>query len=262
MPILRTIKVTEYITPLREGGSLPAIVRADDNELYAMKFIGAGQGRQALIAELIGGEIARRLGFNMPEIVLMDFDPAIGRAEPDPEIQDLLLASEGVNLGLKFLEHASAYSNLSPPPASAEFASRLVWMDAYLTNVDRMAKNVNMLVYQDDIWLIDHGACLYFHHNWQDHIKQAETPFSLIKSHVLIGSSTTLGEADTFAKSKLNKEIITSIVTEVPGSWLLEGVPFETPQAHRDAYVEYLMHRLTHSANFVEEAKRSHAALV
>jgi hypothetical protein len=269
---MRRLRAIEYITPLREGGSLPAVVRAEDGALYALKFAGAGQGTKALIAELIGGEVARALGFRVPEIVLLELDPAIGRGEPDPEIQDLLVASAGLNLGMRFLPHASRFSVLTGPQPSGTFASRLVWLDAYLTNVDRTARNVNMLVHEGEIWLIDHGACLYFHHRWGDYLRQSETPFPLIREHVLLPLADRLREVDGPMRAQLDRGVLARIVAHVPEAWLGWGHGIASQDrsgagpamvAHEDlgnaeylrrAYVDYLTHRLAKADAFVEEA--------
>ncbi len=260
--MIRTVTATEYITPLREGGSLPAIVKADDGEIYAMKFVGAGQGAKALIAELIAGEIGRKLGFKIPEIVFINLDPAIGHTEPDAEIQDLLHASAGLNLGMAFLSHAATFNLLALPKPSAQFASELVWFDAFITNVDRTPRNVNMLIYQEETWLIDHGAALYFHHNWQNHIQQSETPFVLIKDHVLLPLADNLNEADSTLKKRLNKSFFKGITAQIPDHWLEATDGFTSIAEHRNAYVEFLNHRLKMSFIFVEEANRARAALV
>ncbi|MGH1366408.1 MAG: HipA family kinase [Calditrichia bacterium] len=254
--MLRTLEATEYITPLREGGSLPGVVRAEDGNTYAMKFIGAGQGVKTLIAELIAGEIARVLGFNMPELVLLNLDPKIGASEPDAEIQDLLNFSAGLNLGMAFLEHSLPFSKALFPSFTESFASRLVWFDAFITNVDRTPRNVNMLIHQNDIWLIDHGAALYFQHNWQDHYKQAETPFALVKDHVLISDASEIRYADEECKSLLNRTIFETIVNMIPYAWLETDKMFDSPEAYRNGFVEYLDHRLKHSDVFVREVER------
>ncbi len=259
---MRTVVATEYIDPLREGGSLPAIIRADDGEIYAMKFLGAGQGERALIAELLSGEIARQLGFNVPEIVLMELDPVVGRSEPDAEIQDLLKASAGINLGLKFLSHSSAFNLLAPPEPSAEFASRLVWFDAFVTNVDRSPRNVNMLIHMGKIWLIDHGATLNFHHNWQDHMKQSETPFPFIKHHVLLLLADHIEVADRDAGTRLKKSFFEEITELIPDAWLPPGKLFNSPDEYRKGYIEYLTHRLQMSEIFAEEAIRARSHLI
>lgn len=260
--MIRTLAATEYIAPLREGGSLPAIIKADDGETYAMKFVGAGQGAKALIAELIAGEIARALGFNVPEIVLIELDPAIGHTEPDAEIQDLLHSSSGINLGLKFLTHASTFNLLISPHPSSEFASKLVWFDAFVTNVDRTPRNVNMLIQQGKVWLIDHGASLHFHYNWQDHIRQSETPFPLIKDHVLLPLASRITGIDRMFRRHLSQRIFKNIVAQIPDRWLESGKMFDSFDEHRRAYVEYLEHRLEVSRNFVEEANRARSQLI
>lgn len=251
---MQTVRAVEYIAPLREGGSLPAIIRADDDQLYAVKFVGAGQGKKALVAELIAGEIGRVLGFNVPEMVLVDLDPAIGHSEPDFEIQHLLHASAGINLGLRFLVHASRFNLLTGPRPSVEFASRLVWFDAYVTNVDRTPRNVNMLVQGGQIWLIDHGACLYFHYNWRDPIAQGETRFPLIRDHVLLPLAQKLHEADQAIRAELDGSLLERIVAQVPDTWLDSGPDFATPEGYRQGYVTFLVHRLSVSRSFVEEA--------
>lgn len=260
--MIKTITATEYIAPLREGGSLPGIIRADDGQLYAMKFIGAGQGPKALIAELISGEIARVLGFNMPEIVFIELNAEIARSEPDAEIQDLLQASIGLNLGLRFLEHSLPFNLLSSPNIEPNFASHLVWFDAYTTNVDRTSRNVNLLIHQEEIWLIDHGASLYFHHNWQDPLKQSETPFPLIKDHVLLPLADKLIETDMALKKQLNKAILTEIVKQIPEKWLIAHDASETAETYQQGYVAYLEHRLAVSDIFVKEAQRVRSQLL
>ena len=255
--MIKSLTATEYITPLREGGSLPAIVRADDDQLYAMKFVGAGQGPKALIAELIGGAIAHRLGFRMPAVVLMELDPRIGQAEPDAEIQDLLQASTGLNLALGFLSESVAYQAHVPPKPSPDYAAKLVWMDAFITNMDRTPRNVNLLVHQGEIWLIDHGAALYFHHNWQDHIQQSKSRFPLIKDHVLLPFAGSVAEADSLCKSLLDAAFFAQTVAQIPDEWLVMDSPYEHADAHRQGYVEYLTHRLAHSYLFVETAEQA-----
>src|ERR1700749_4034333 len=179
-PLLRTVNVTRYVTPLREGGSLPAIAEADDGFLYVLKFRGAGQGPRALIAELIGGEIARSLGVKIPEIVFANLDEAFGRTEPDEEIQDLLKASVGLNLALHYLSGSITFDP-AVTTVDAKFASQLVWLDSLLLNVDRTARNTNMLLWHKEVWLIDHGASLYFHHSWQGW-KNLHRPFDAVKN--------------------------------------------------------------------------------
>jgi hypothetical protein len=183
--LIQTLTATRYVTPLREGGSLPAIVQVDggEQELYVMKFVGAGQGVKALVAEIIAGEIGRALGLPVPELALIRLDPALAPSEPNEEISDLLRASVGLNLGLRFLPQAFDYNSLLQPPLDPDLASAIVWFDAYVTNVDRMARNTNILVRQKELWLIDHGAALYFHHDWRNYLERSQTPFPPIKDH-------------------------------------------------------------------------------
>ena len=245
-----------YVTPLREGGSLPAIAEADDGFLYVIKFRGAGQGSKALIADFIGGEIARAMGFKVPEIVFANLDEAFGRTEPDEEIQDLLRASEGLNLGLHYLSGAITYDPAVTKPGS-ETASRIVWLDALLMNVDRTAKNTNMLTWHNELWLIDHGASLYFHHTWHNWKEQSEKPFVQIKDHVLLKRATEIARADKEIKSILTENTIKAIVEAVPDAWLINESDGETPADKRKVYINFLLNRLKHSAIFVNEAEHA-----
>jgi hypothetical protein len=260
--MIRTVTATRYIHPLREGGSVPAVVEADDGELYVMKFVGAAQGAKALIAELVAGEIARTLGLRLPEIVLIELDPLLGRSEPHPEIRDLIQASAGLNLALRYLPSAFAYNPLLEPPVAAELASAIVWFDAYVTNVDRTARNVNMLIWQDDLWLIDHGAALYFHYDWGDYLERSRSPFAFIRQHVLIKLASKLPEADAQLRLLLTEERLRQIVNDIPAIWLGDEKQFADPAAHRAAYVAYLTARLAAAENFVREAVNAHVALV
>ncbi len=259
---MRTVQTTRYVTPLREGGSLPAIVEADDEGTYVLKFRGAGQGLKVLIAELISGEIARTLGFRVPELVFMELDPVLGRAEPDPEIQALIQASGGLNLGLDYLPGSITFDPLAPTPlqTEAELASGIVWLDAYLTNVDRTPRNANMLVWHQQLWLIDHGASLYFHHSWQDYLSRSRSPFAAIKDHVLLPFASALQGADARLASQLTPEVITRVVGLIPDSWL-GTAPFSDVASHRAAYIDYLLQRLEARQIFLEEAERAHRNL-
>lgn len=254
--MIKTVTAIRYVTPLREGGSLPAIVEADDGRLYAMKFVGAGQGAKALIAELIAGQLAWSLGLPIPEIVLIDLDPVIGRSEPDPEIQDILQNSAGLNLGLRYLSGALPYDPTLPSPITAELASQIVWFDAYVTNVDRTARNVNLLWWQDVLWLIDHGACLYFHHTWQDYLFKSQTNFPLIKDHVLLPQASQLLAVHERLRSQLTPKLIHQIVELIPAAWLGHETHFTDHQEHRAGYRRYLCHRLEGADQFVQEAER------
>jgi hypothetical protein len=249
---LRTVIATRYVTPLREGGSLPAVVEADDDGLYVLKFRGAGQGPKALIAELIGGELARAAGLPVPEIVFAELDAELARTEPDPEIQDLIRASVGLNLALDYLPGSVTFDPLAGAPDAA-LASRIVWLDAFISNLDRTARNSNLLSWHGQPWLIDHGASLYVHHGWTDALARALDPFALIKDHVLLPYATALPEADAELASRLTPTVIEAIVAQLPQTWLSEA-PFGSRDAHRQAYVQYLQRRLAGPRAFVEEA--------
>ncbi|MBA4056789.1 MAG: aminotransferase class I and II [Marivirga sp.] len=249
---LRTINVTRYVTPLREGGSLPAIVEADDQFLYVLKFRGSGQGSRALIAEIIGGELARAIGLKVPEIVFANLDSAFGRMEGDEEIQDLLKASTGLNLGLHYLSGSITFDPLVTP-IDTFLASKIVWLDTLLLNVDRTARNTNMLWWHKELWLIDHGASLYFHHTWEDWDKP-NRPFPYVKDHVLLSRATELDRVDESIRKILRPELIHAIVELIPESWLTEG-PFESVKAHRNAYAQFLKLRIDHADHFINEAR-------
>ena len=260
-PLLRTVQVTRYVTPLREGGSLPAIVEADDGFLYVLKFRGAGQGVKALIAELIAGEIARALGLRVPEIVFAHLDPALGRTEPDEEIQDLLRASAGLNLALHYLSGAITFDPLVTA-VDAKLASQIVWLDCLVTNVDRTPRNTNLLVWHKELWLIDHGAALYFHHSGQPWEEQARRPFALVKDHVLLSQATQLDAVDAEFRSVLSAERIHSIVSSIPDPWLTSEPSLESASEQRRVYVQFLETRLATSESFVQEAEYARKALV
>lgn len=251
---IRTAGITRYITPLREGGSLPAVTGADDGFMYVIKFRGAGQGIKALIAELIGGEIARALGLRMPEIIFAELNEAFGRTEPDEEIQDLLKASTGLNLGLHYLNGAAGFDGSMHIVDSLE-ASKIVWLDCFITNVDRTCRNTNMLMWKNDLWMIDHGASLFFHHNWDGWEDKAKRPFTYIKDHCLLGVANSLEEADAFAHEVLTPDIIKNITDTIPEEWLEAAAsPFANNDEHRQAYFQFLEQRLTHSTNFLKAA--------
>src|SRR5689334_327340 len=259
---IRTVTATRYVTPLREGGSLPAIVEADDRQLYVLKFRGAGQGRKALIAELVAGEIGRALGLPIPEIVLVELDAVLARSEPHAEIQELIASSAGMNVALGYIAGALAFEPLLPPPAALALASAIVWFDAYTTNVDRTARNTNMLVRDQQLWLIDHGAALFVHHTWANYIERSHSPFSQVKDHVLLRYADALLEADLVLPPLLTPELITSIVALIPDSWLDDEPSFADNDQHRAAYVSYLLSRLAEPRAFVEEALDARAKLI
>jgi hypothetical protein len=242
-----------YVTPLREGGSLPAIVEGDDEGLYVLKFRGAGQGPLALVAELISGEIGRLLRVQVPELVFMDLDEAIGRNEEDPEIRDLLLASVGLNIGIDFLPGATMFDPAAGDCADGETASRAVWFDALVTNIDRTARNTNLLWWHKRLHFIDHGASLYFHHNWVDVPQMALKPFSGIRDHVLLPWADRIAEADRELRPMLSQQALRQVIDAVPSIWLPEG---EGPS--KEGYLAYFTERLTKSS-FVEEAMHARA---
>ncbi len=253
---LRTVTASRYVTPLREGGSLPAIVEADDSGLYVLKFRGAGQGPKALIAELVAGEIARALGLALPEIVFVELDGELARTEPDPEIQHLIRASAGLNLALDYLPGSVTFDPLVEHP-DADLASRIVWFDAYVSNVDRTARNTNMLVWHRKLRLIDHGAALYFHHDWSDYRTRATRPFAQIKDHVLLPAASRLGAVDGELAAHLTPQILADIVALIPDDWLTGDAHFTSAAEHRAAYAEYLTLRLAAPRAFVAEAIRA-----
>jgi len=258
---LRSVNVTRYVTPLREGGSMPAIAEADDNFLYVLKFRGAGQGTRALIAELIGGEIARILGLRVPELVFAYLDEAFGRTEPDEEIQDLLKASVGLNLALHYLSGAITFDP-TVTKVDAKLASQIVWLDCFLTNMDRTCRNTNMLIWHKELWLIDHGASLYFHHSWQNWEEQATRPFFLVKDHVLLPWATQLEEVDREFRLILNVDMIEKVISLIPDDWLEDGSNFESKEAHRNAYIYFLSTRLANSDIFLKEAQHAREILI
>lgn len=260
-PQLRTVNVTRYVTPLREGGSLPALVEADDEFLYVLKFRGAGQGIKALIAELIAGEVARTLGLKIPEIVLVNLDPAFGRTEPDEEIQDLLRASTGLNLALHYLSRAITFDPLVTT-VDAKLASQIVWLDCLITNVDRTARNTNMLMWHKELWLIDHGAALYFHHSDQPWEEQASRPFAQVKDHVLLPQASELVAVDADYRQLLTPDRIRSIVQLIPDEWLMDESSEEPVQERRQVYAQFLNARLASSEIFVNAANNVRKALV
>lgn len=260
-PEIRSVNVTRYVTPLREGGSMPAIAEADDGFLYVLKFRGAGQGVKALTAELIGGEIARALGMKVPEIVFAQLDTAFGRTEPDEEIQDLLKASVGLNLAVHYLQGSITYDP-AVTTIDAELASRIVWLDCLLTNVDRTPRNTNMLMWHKELWLIDHGASLYFHHTWSNWKEHAVRPFVQVKDHVLLPQASQLEQADALFREILTEERIRDIVSLVPDEWFNDVSQAATPEEGREVYIQFLLTRIASSAVFVNEAQHARKVLI
>jgi hypothetical protein len=244
---LRAVTALRYVTPLREGGSLPGLVEADDDGLYVVKFRGAGQGLRALVAEVIVGELARRLGLLVPELVAIEIDPVLGAAEPDPEIQELITASAGTNLGVDFLPGALPYTPAGPYKPDDRLAADIVWLDALTTNVDRTPRNPNLLVWHDRLWLIDHGAALYLHHGGLDPDAHADRPFPLIAEHVLLPCAGSILEAHQRLAPAITAAVLSEVVSLVPQDWLESGDDGE-------AYVEYLSRRLRSGA-FASEAE-------
>lgn len=253
--MLRTLTATRYVTPLREGGSLPAIVEAEDDGMYVLKFRGAGQGPKALIAELIAGEIGRALGLLVPEIVFLELDSLLGRSEPDFEIQSLIKASVGLNLGLDYLPGSVVFTTMDIARVEPSYASRIVWFDAFASNVDRTARNTNMLYWHQRLMLIDHGAAFYFHHGTADYLARSHDPFKPIKDHVLLPAASALAEVDSACKNILTSSLLETIVQEIPEGWL-DGTN------QRAAYLAYLQTRVQSSHFFVEEALHARAQLV
>jgi len=258
---MRTIAATRYIQPLREGGSLPAIVEGDDQGLYVLKFRGAGQGAKALVAELVAGEIARTLGLPVPEIVFVELDAELARTEPDPEIQHLIKSSAGLNLALDYLPGSVTFDPLADPP-DASLASRVVWFDAFVSNVDRTPRNANLLVWHRKLWLIDQGAALYFHHDWRGYRERARDPFVRIKDHVLLPFAADIAAIDADAAARLSEPTLRDIVQQIPESWLLPDAEFADADAQRAAYVDYFLRRLQAPRTFVEEAVRARSVHV
>lgn len=258
--VLRTVTATRYVTPLREGGSLPAVVEADDDGLYVLKFRAAGQGPKALVAELVVGEIGRALGLVVPEIVLIELDAELGKGEPDPDIHDLLVRSAGVNVGLDFLPGALPFGPAAQPKPSPELAAEIVWFDAYAMNLDRTARNPNLLLWHRRLWLIDHGAALYVHHTWRDPDEHARRPFPAIRDHTLLPAAGSILEADARIAPRLTEDSLGEIVEAVPDAWLAPQPGLPDPAAHRTAYRRYLSRRLEAPRDFVEEAERARLA--
>lgn len=252
---LRTVTVMRYILPLREGGSLPALAEADDDFKYVLKFRGAGHGVKMLISELLGGKITEALRLKIPELVFINLDVDFGRTEADEEIQDLLKFSEGLNLGLHYLSGSIAYdTSVKIDPL---LASKIVWLDAFITNIDRTFKNTNLLMWNKELWVIDNGASFYFHHSWQNFDVAAKTPFKYVKDHVLLSQATKLDEADAFAKEVLSEIIFREIVNLIPEDWLHWDDADETPEEIREIYFQFLKTRLENSHLFLNEAKNA-----
>jgi hypothetical protein len=249
---VRTVQATRYVTPLREGGSLPGLVEADDDGLYVLKFRAAGQGPKALLSEIVAGELARAAGLPVPEIVFVELDPELGRAEPDPEIQDLIAASGGRNVGLDFLPGSLTYNPAAGPPPDPALAAEIVWIDALTTNVDRSPQNPNLLLWHGRIWLIDHGAALYLQHAWEDPPADALRPFPAIRGHVLLPCADDIAAADSRLAPRLDGAVVDGVLALVPDDWF---APRERTQ-----YGEYLRRRLAAPRGFAAEAEEARRA--
>jgi len=261
MKTIPSFDAVRYLVPLREGGSLPAVLEVEGGELYVAKFRGAGQGARPLIAEIVVGELARRLGLPIPEIAIINLHESFGRSEPDPEIQDILKGSLGTNVGMRFVEGAYTYDPVAYPEISPDLAADIVWLDAYVSNVDRTARNTNLLLQNGDIWLIDHGAALYFHHHWEgvSHAT-AESPFEAIRDHVLLPLASSILDADRRLTPQLNRDVITAVLRMVPDELLMDAPagttpPFSSADENRRSYVDLLVARLRTPRQFVEQAE-------
>lgn len=251
---MRTVRATRYLTPLREGGSMPAIVEADDDGTYVIKWRGAAQGERALIAEIVAGELARVLGLPVPPLVLIEIDPLLARSEPDQEIQHLLRASAGLNVALDYLPGALGFEPALPGPPDADLAARIVWFDAFVSNVDRTVRNPNLLRWHKQVWLIDHGASLYFHHNWPGHLARTDSFTPALAQHVLLPRAGDLRVADAALVPLVTQDALASVLAHVPDAWLTAE---PTPAATRAAYIEHLWKRATGARTFVEEVERA-----
>jgi hypothetical protein len=258
--VLRTVVATRYVTPLREGGSVPALVEADDDGLYVVKLLGAGHGRKALVAELLAGEIGRLLGLPVPDLVLVVLDAALARAEPDGEIRDLLARSAGLNVGLDFLPGALAFAPTVGPPPEPDLAAAVVWLDALVTNVDRTPRNPNLIVWHRRLHLIDHGSALYVHHTWRDPAAHARRPFEQVRDHVLLAFASSITAADARLAPLLDRPVLERLAAAIPDDWLVPEDGLPDAGAHRRAYVDYLATRLEAPRAWVEEAEHDRVA--
>lgn len=258
--MLRTVQATRYALALREGGSLPAIVEADDLGLYVVKFRGAGQGPLALVAELVAGEIGRALGLNVPELVFIEVDAALGRNDPDAEIRHLLKASVGLNLALDYLPGSTTFDRAANDTPDSKTASTVVWLDAFTQNVDRTPRNPNLLLWHRKLYCIDHGAALYFHHHWESAEEKVASPFAPIRDHVLLPWASAISEAGIEARQRLTPDLLESILAMLPEEWI--GADSSSAALRRAAYLDYFIRRLAAAHIFEEEARKAHASLL
>jgi hypothetical protein len=254
---IRTVAATRYVTPFREGGSVPGLMEADDDGMYVVKYRGAAQGPKALIAELIGGEIGRALGLPVPEVVFVELDVLLAAAEPDPEIQDLIKASGGMNLGLDFLPGSLAFVPAAAPPLDPALAADVVWFDSFIMNVDRTPRNPNLLLWHRKLWLIDHGAALYPTHAWREMDARARSVFPQIADHILLRFAGPIPDADARLRARLTFEALAAIMAAIPLDWLEPFDPFASPDEMRAAYLDFLVRRLDAATLFTEEAERA-----
>ena len=260
--MLRSAAATRYVLPLREGGSLPAIVEADDLGIYVTKFRGAGQGPLALVAELLAGEIGRALGLRVPELIFIHIDEVLGRNEPDYEIRQLLKASTGLNLALDYLPGSTMFDPAARDIVDAEEASLTVWFDAFTQNVDRTPRNANMLMWHRKLYLIDHGAALYFHHNWDTMAQKFDSPFTEIGEHVLLPWAAQIEAAGAIAQAKLTPEIFAEILAQIPDAWIETEPNAPSAAEKRAGYHDFLVKRLNAAAIFEQEAIRARTRLL
>ncbi len=251
---IRTVNVVRYLQPLREGGSLPAIVKADDDFLYVLKFRGAGQGKKALVAEFISGELARAMGLKVPELVFMNLDESFGKTEPDEEVRDLLKFSVGLNLGLHFLSGAITFDPLTSK-VDALTASKVVLLDCLTSNIDRTAKNANLLSWNNELWVIDNGASLYFHHNWNTWKDHLERTFPFVKDHVMLRQATALSQAAQEIREAIGPEVLREIVSKVPEDWLINDSDSMGPHEMREAYIQFITTKISMMDLLVKEAE-------
>lgn len=261
MPEVPRLSLTRYVAPLREGGSLPALAEAGDGYPYVVKFRGAGHGAKALISEFIGSYLAAAAGFRVPQLALVDVSDDFGRTEGDEEIQDLLRASRGLNLGLAFLPGAFTW-DVAVNRADTREASAIVWLDAFLTNIDRTSRNTNMLLWRGNLWLIDHGASLYFHHNWSGWEQAALSPFPYVKDHALLPQASRLREADAMLRAIITPALVEAAVEAVPEEWLVQAEPDIAPAEQRRVYREFMTRRLENSQIFVDHAINARKLIV
>ncbi len=264
--MLATHHATRYLTPLREGGSMPAVLATEDGDLFVTKFRGAGQGAKALVAEIIVGELARHVGLPVPELALIEVNASFGRTERDPEIQDILRGSQGVNVGMRYLDGALNF-DIAADTVDPALAARVVWLDALTCNLDRTARNTNLMIHNDALWLIDHGAALYFHHDWSRvDEKTARSPFAPITDHVLLPVAGDLAATDAALAEMVGDDDLSRILDAVPDTLLMDAptgvaAPFASAYDNRQAYQRYFHERLTAPRAFVDKAIEAQKAV-